>query len=110
MSELWAIPKHKNASFSEWNELVLPPFLILNTKLKNNDKFISFLFIQLSDNFILKDCKIATVKIFQKGKINILGVKDQSFAQQIYAFIEKIILHNMEQFIAIKMQPDCASF
>jgi hypothetical protein len=106
MSELWAIPKHKNCLFSEWNELVLPPFLILKTKLKNNDKFISFLFIELTENFSLKDSKIATVKIFQKGKINILGVKNQEYANKIYIFLKKMINENIHNFIAIKPMPD----
>jgi hypothetical protein len=106
MTELWSIPKHKKCLFSEWNELVIPPFLILKTKLKNNDKFISFLFIELAENFVLKNCKIATIKIFQKGKINILGVKNQEYANKIYLFLKKMIYENIHNFIAIKPIPD----
>lgn len=102
----YLLPVHKVNSFSKWNELVLPPFLISDTKLKNNDKYISFIFIPFSTEIGPKKGRIATVKIFQKGKINILGVKKQEHAEQIYDFLKKLIMLNIEQLIAIKLKPD----
>jgi hypothetical protein len=107
MPELaYLLPVHKKNSFSKWNDLILPPFLISDTKLKNNDKYISFIFIPFSTEVGPKKGRIATVKIFQRGKINILGVKDPKHAEQIYAFLRRLIMANIYQFIAIKIQPD----
>jgi len=94
------IEKFKNTVFSKYNHLILPPFIIHNTKLINNNKYISFLFKDVSDGATSK--KIATVKIFQKGKINILGAKNAKHVRLIYNFIIDIIRHNIEQMISIK--------
>ena len=94
------IEKFKNTVFSKYNQLILPPFIIHNTKLINNNKYISFLFKDVSDGITSK--KIATVKIFQKGKINILGAKNAEHVRLIYNFIRNIIRHNIEQMISIK--------
>ena len=100
------LPVHKKNSFSKWNELILPPFLISDTKLKNNDKYISFIFIPFSTEVGPKKGRIATVKIFQRGKINILGVKDPKHAEEIYIFLRTLIMANIQQFVAIKIRPD----
>jgi hypothetical protein len=107
MPELeYLLPVHKKNSFSKWDKLILPPFLILDTKLKNNDKYISFIFIPFSTEVGPKKGRIATVKIFQRGKINILGVKDPKHAEEIYIFLRTLIMANIQQFIAIKIRPD----
>lgn len=100
------LPVHKKNSFSKWNELILPPFLISDTKLKNNDKYISFIFIPFSTEVGPKKGRIATVKIFQRGKINILGVKEPKHAEEIYIFLRTLIMANIQQFVAIKIRPD----
>jgi len=106
MSEKWAIPIHEENSFKRWKKLILPPFLISDTKLKNNDKHISFTFIPLSSDIKPKKGKIATIKIFQQGKINILGIKNEFDANKIYTFLRNIIRFNIEKFIVLKMIPD----
>jgi len=106
MSEKWAIPIHEENSFKRWEKLILPPFLISDTKLKNNDKHISFTFIPLSTEIKPKKGKIATIKIFQQGKINILGIKNEFYANQIYIFLKNIIRYNIKNFIVLKMIPD----
>ena len=107
MSELWAIDKFKEGKFAKYNEIILPPFLIMDTKLMNNDKHISFSFVELQEDFTLKKCKKATVKIFQGGKINILGLKDLAIIQKIYKFLDDLIIYNTRNFISIKPLPDC---
>jgi hypothetical protein len=106
MTEKWAIPIHENNSFKRWKKLILPPFLISDTKLKNNDKHVSFTFIPLSTEIKPKKGKIATIKIFQQGKINILGIKNEFDANKIYIFLKDIIRYNIENFIVLKMIPD----
>jgi hypothetical protein len=106
MSEKWAIPIHEENSFKRWKKLILPPFLISDTKLKNNDKHVSFTFIPLSTEIKPKKGKIATIKIFQQGKINILGIKNEFYANKIYTFLRNIIKFNIENFIVLKMIPD----
>jgi len=106
MSEKWAIPIHEENSFKKWEKLVLPPFLISDTKLKNNDKHISFTFIPLSTEIKAKKGKIATIKIFQQGKINGLGLKNEVHAKKIYTFLKNIIKNNVRNFIVLKMLPD----
>ena len=107
MSELWAIPKFKIGKFCKYNKIILPPFLIMDTKLMNNDKHISFSFVELQENFTLKKCKKARVKIFQGGKINVLGVKNLHIINKIYKFLDDLIRYNTENFISIKPLPDC---
>jgi hypothetical protein len=106
MTEKWAIPIHEENSFKKWEKLILPPFLISDTKLKNNDKHISFTFIPLSTEIKPKKGKIATIKIFQQGKINILGIKNEYYANKIYIFLKNIIKNNVKNFIVVKMIPD----
>jgi hypothetical protein len=107
MSELWAIDKFKEGKFAKYNEIILPPFLIMDTKLMNNDKHISFSFVELQEDFTLKKCKKANVKVFQGGKINILGLKDLYIIQKIYKFLDDLIRYNTRNFISIKPLPDC---
>ena len=94
------IEKFKNTVFSKYNKLILPPFIIHNTKLINNNKYISFLLKDVSDGITSK--KVATVKIFQKGKVNVLGAKNIDHVKSIFNFIKMVILYNIEQMISIK--------
>jgi hypothetical protein len=106
MTELWAIDKFKEGKFAKYNSIILPPFLIMDTKLMNNDKHISFSFVTLKEDFTLKKGKNAVVKVFQGGKLNFLGLKDPTIIELIYKFIDDLIRFNTRQFISVKPLPD----
>lgn len=103
-------------TFSEFKEngykkIILPPFKIVVISLSSEDNKLIMVFdtgIVSLKKLKSKDITIKTPKmiIFPSGKINILGGITRSIAENLYAFITQVIIHNLENFIFLTPRPD----
>ena len=86
--------------FIAWNTLVLPPFLIRETK--PPDGKVSFKFKKIA---VAGKDRCPRLNIFREGKINILGADTIESATLIYEFMKKLFDENWKQFICLKPKP-----
>lgn len=86
-------------SFVGWPSLVLPPYLVRETKAPANDVKVSFC-MRVDDN----ECP--RINIFQGGKVNILGAKTSVVVYAIYAFFVQMFTENWIMLVGLLPKKD----
>ena len=84
--------------FEGWPVILLPPYLVRETKPPTDDVKVSFRF-KCAD-------RSPRINIFQEGKINILGADSNESALKIYAFFVQLFTANWAMFVCLQPRSD----
>jgi hypothetical protein len=81
-----------------WPMILLPPYLVRETKPPTDDVKVSFRF--KGEN------RAPLINIFQEGKINILGAYSTEFAEKVYAFFTQLFTANWSKLVCLQPRRD----
>jgi hypothetical protein len=84
--------------FSDWDVIVLPPYLVRETKPPVEDGKASFRFVV--------GTRMPRVNAFLMGKINILGANSPECGDAIYAFLQELLRANWTMFVGLEPRRD----